>query len=77
MSLSKLVEIGSRWKQTSTDFLFEIYFLSVFMLHDDMLARPPQVQAGPLPDCGASLHQDSAKQAEPPQTEAPAKVSDL
>lgn len=35
-----------------------------------------QVQAGPLPDYNAPLHNDSAKQAEPPQTEAQAKVSE-
>lgn len=38
--------------------------------------QPPahcQVQAGPLPDCGTSLHQDAAKQAEPPHTDTPAK----
>lgn len=34
-----------------------------------------QVQTGPLPECNAQLHNDSAKQAEPPQTEAQAKVS--
>ncbi|XP_031168306.1 nck-associated protein 5-like isoform X2 [Sander lucioperca] len=32
-----------------------------------------QVQAGPLPDYNAQLHNDSAKQAEPAQTEAQAK----
>ena len=33
-----------------------------------------QVQAGPLPDYNAQLHNDSAKQVEPAQTEAQAKV---
>ncbi|XP_038165229.1 nck-associated protein 5-like [Cyprinodon tularosa] len=32
-----------------------------------------QVQAGSLPDCNAQLHNDSAKQVEPTQTEAQAK----
>lgn len=35
---------------------------------------PLQVQAGSLPDCNAQLHNDSAKQVEPTQTEAQAKV---
>lgn len=35
---------------------------------------PLQVHAGPLPDYNAQLHNDSAKQAEPAQTEAQAKV---
>lgn len=34
---------------------------------------PYQVQAGPLPDYNAQLHNDSAKQVEPAQTEAQAK----
>ncbi|KAM9342912.1 nck-associated protein 5-like [Pholidichthys leucotaenia] len=34
---------------------------------------PHQVQAGPLPDYNAQLNNDSAKQAEPAQTEAQAK----
>lgn len=42
---------------------------------DVILAPPPQVQMGPPPDSGTSLHQDAAKQAEPPHAEAPAKVS--
>lgn len=33
-----------------------------------------QVQTGPLPDYNAQLHNDSAKQVEPAQTEAQAKV---
>lgn len=33
-----------------------------------------QVQAGPLPDYNAQLHNDSAKQVEAAQTEAQAKV---
>lgn len=57
--------------------LTEFCLLSVLILCNDMVTPPPQVQAGPLPDCGASLHQDAAKQAEPPHTDAPAKVSDL
>ncbi|KAM4571293.1 nck-associated protein 5-like isoform 1-T1 [Fundulus diaphanus] len=36
-----------------------------------------QVQAGPVPDYNAQLHNDSAKQAEPAQTEAQAKGNGL
>lgn len=42
--------------------------------HNCPMNLPLQVQAGPLPDYNAQLHNDSAKQVEPAQTEAQAKV---
>lgn len=51
------------------------HIYNVSHLQCDITVLLLQVQAGPLPEFNAQLHNDSAKQAEPPQTEAQTKVS--